>query len=159
MLITTTQLLNSGLPISDEIATARLERAIHTAEHLIVRPRLGDELYTAVVNGTPTESPVKEILNGGVLTKPDGTTCIVSGLYPAMYHLSFAALISDTVNATTFGSVVKKDEYSDAAGLERLTNQCRMHVEIGLQWTEEIAAAYGIDNSGKYLPDWWEELI
>lgn len=161
MIITVSEFLNaSGLPVSDEIDDKKIERAIFTAEQFIVKPRLGDKNYIDIIN-TPLQFTT--ILNGGIITEEDEHHNIkyiyLSGLKRAMYELSFAMLLRDNLTSTTFGSVLKKDDYSDQASEERLNAVARYHTEIGMAYLKEITDYWKIDNSGKNLNNWFEELL
>lgn len=169
MIITANELLNSGLPISDEISTATLNDAIMTAEIMIVLPRLGDSLFTDI-ECNPEDYDV--ILNGGLMTEElvigdesdddssDDLAIVArfSGLKYAEYHLAFAVLLTNTVVSTTFGTVVKKDDYSDAAGAERIERLCRQHTAIGMKAIKEITDWFQIPQD-EPLPNLFEELI
>lgn len=155
MFIDIAYLLNTGLPISEEISNEKLNRAIFTAENYIIKPRLG-EFYNLITEN-PTEYSVE--LSGGVLTDDDDKRVYVAGLQLAEAHLAYAYLLTDFVNVTTFGAVLKNDDYSSHADADRLRNAGMMHVEIGLQYLREITDFYHIKNDRKQLPDFWEELI
>ena len=167
MIITANELLNSGLPISDEISTSTLNDAIMTAESMIVLPRLGDSLFTDI-ELNPEDYDV--ILNGGLMTEElviDGSddssedlalVARFSGLKFAEYHLAFAVLLTNTVVATTFGTVVKKDDYSDAAGADRIERLARQHTAIGMKAIQEITDWFQIPQN-EPLPNLFEELI
>lgn len=168
MIITANELLNSGLPISDEISTNTLNDAIMTAESMIVLPRLGDTLFTEI-EYNPEDYDV--ILNGGLMTEElvigdesddssDDLAIVArfSGLKFAEYHLAFAVLLTNTVVATTFGTVVKKDDYSDAAGAERIERLARQHTAIGMKAIQEITDWFQIPQN-EPLPNLFEELI
>lgn len=155
MIITTTDLLNSGLPVSEEISDEKLERAIKTAEQFLVKPRLG-ALYVTIIT-EPSEYAT--ILDGGIYTLPDGSEVYLSGLCEADKELAYACLLRDILAATTFGSVLKKDDYSDQSDEERLNAVARYHTEIGLAYLKEVTDVLGIDNTGLWLNNWFEELI
>lgn len=155
MIIDTNYLLDYGLPISDEIASERIERAIFTAEQYIVKPRLGD-YYTAI---TDDPDEYYNILNGGTVTD-GGKTAYLAGLKPAMAHLAFAVLINQMVNATAFGSVIKTEEYSGPADDTRLRQAGMGNAEIGMQYLKEITDWLKIDNAEKSLPNIiWSEFL
>ena len=154
MFINIAYLLATGLPISEEISDNKLNRAIYTAENYVIKPRLG-EFYNELTEN-PTAYSVE--LEGGVLTDGDKSVH-VAGLQIAEAHLAYAYLIADTVNATTFGAVLKDDDYSSHADADRLRNAGMMHVEIGLQYLREITDFHHIRNDRKQLPDIFEELI
>lgn len=161
-------LLSSGLPVSDEVASAKLTDAIRTAETVVVKPRLGDEQYIDILDNP---SQYTSIIDGGKVQRtvekhnPDGTTSTVieiaflAGLKYAISHLAFAELLVNSTAVTTFGSVLKKDDYSDQAGVDRLERLANHHTIIGMQALTEVTDWMGIDNTDKWLPNTFEELI
>lgn len=160
MIIDFNYLLEFGLPISDEIASERLERAIQTAENYILQPRLGDDLYISILDAIRDEDDTYDtILNGGVVGEGPVGRLYVTGLKAALAHLAYGVLLTGYLNATTFGSVLKKDDYSDQAGLDRIHRIGMQNIETGLHYIKEVTDLMGIDNSGKWLPDVHEELI
>lgn len=159
MIITTQELLSSGMPISEEIDEAKIEQAIFTAEQFILKPRIGDSLYIDILND-PEE--YTDILSGGAVEiERDGQTtrAYLAGLKKALFHLSFALLLRDNITSTTFGSVLKTDEFSEQASEEKLEWAARYHTEVGMQFIKEVTDYKNIDNTGKHLPNWFEELI
>lgn len=155
MITTIDGFLNGGFPISDEIDANKLEMCLHTAEHYIVRPRLTDEHYLTLEEAETGE--FTEILNGGKLVEDDKVTYF-SGLKKAIYHLAFAMLIRDNINATSFGTVTKKDDYSEASAEERLLSVARYHTEVGLAYLKEVTDYYGV-TTVKNNNNWFEEYI
>ena len=155
MIIDINYLLDYGLPVSDEISSERLERAIFTAEQVIVKPRLGD--YYIAITDDPDE--YYDILNGGPVTDGD-KSAYLAGLKPAMAHLAFAVLLNQMVNATAFSSVIKTEEYSEPADDTRLRQAGMNNAEIGLQYLREITDWLKIDNTDKNLPNIiWSEFL
>lgn len=157
MIITVNELLESGLPISDEIDNAKLERAIETIEQYIVKPRLGDQMFYNMI-GNPSE--YTDELNGGYVI--DGDRCAyLTGLKTAEYHLAFAELINMDIAATSFGSNVKLNpDVSRPTNTDELRRVGMSHTEIGLQFIKEITDWHKIDNSGKNLPNIiWSEFL
>lgn len=155
MLITTTEFLNCGLPVSEEIADKKLEYAIKTAEQYIVRQRLTDTIYMDIVSNP---SNYREVISGGVVEK-DGKQMYLNGLKNVMYELAFAQLLMENVAATVFGSVIKKDDYSDQYGKDDIYMLAKRHTEIGLAYLKEIQIYLGIKNETKDLNSWTEEFI
>lgn len=156
MIITVNDLLNSGLPVSEELSDERLQNAITTAEQYIVKPRLGNEMFVDIIT-EPEEYTV--LLDGGIYELPDGKQTYITGLCAAVKELAYACLLRESIMATTFGSTRKKDDYSDAADEDTLYNVARYHTEIGMAYLKEVTDALNIDNSGKLLNNWFEELI
>lgn len=147
MLITYDDIYDSGLPVSEEIPQATIERAITTAEQFMVRPRLTNKIYIEFMNGEHTD-----LFNGGVV----GTN-YVAGLKEAIIELSFAVLLHQTINATTFGSVVKVDDYSKYAGYDNIAEEAKRHIEIGLAYLKEITNILGIKEEDQTLNNFSNE--
>lgn len=147
MLITTTDIYNSGLSVSEEIPQANVERAIKTAEQFMVRPRLTDKVYIDFVNGLHND-----LLNGGIVGES-----YVTGLKEAEIELTFAVLLHQTINATTFGSVVKTDDYSKYAGYDNIADEAKRHIEIGLAYLKEITNILGIKEKDQILNNFSNE--
>ncbi len=159
MLITINELLNSGLPISDELSDAKLSYCIQTAELYVLKPRLGDQTYLAILD---QPSQYAEVINGGVVEREEhGETkyYYLNGLKRAMYELSFAYLLFNDITATIFGSVLKSDDYSKNVGREDLLDAAKMHYEIGLAYIKEVTDWLGINNEVKELPSFLEDFI
>lgn len=155
MLITTTDLLNSGLLVSEEISDNRLERAIQIAELAYVKPRLGDEMYISLLD---EQSTYYTLINGGVVEK-DGKQLYIAGLKEVEYHIAFANLLKDNVNATTFQSVLKVDDYSKPATKDEIMESAVFHWTIGNTYMNEILDYLDINVKDKWLPDYFNELL
>lgn len=152
MFIDTTYLLAFGLPISEEIEYNKLERAISTAENIVIKPRLGD-LYALMVEN---ELEYDIAINGGVLVDEINDKHIyVAGIKEAEAHIAFAILLGDIINATAFGSVLKTDDYSTHADETKLRRVAMTHTEIGMQYLKEITDYYKIKSTCKILPNFY----
>lgn len=152
MFIDTTYLLAFGLPISEEIEYNKLERAISTAENIVIKPRLGD-LYALMVEN---ELEYDIAINGGVLVDEINDKHIyVAGIKEAEAHIAFAILLGDIINATAFGSVLKTDDYSTHADETKLRRVAMTHTEIGMQYLKEITDYYKIKTTCKTLPNFY----
>ena len=147
MLITSNDIYNSGLSVSEEIPQANVERAIKTAEQFMVRPRLTDKVYIDFVNGLHND-----LLNGGIVGEN-----YVTGLKEAEIELTFAVLLHQSINATTFGSVVKTDDYSKYAGYDDIADEAKRHIEIGLAYLKEITNILGIKEKDQILNNFSNE--
>lgn len=164
MIIDIQYLLDFGLPISEEISDNNLNRAIQVAENYILQPRLGDDLYIAILNAIRNEDDTYDtVLDGGVLEKTnehgDLIYTYVTGLRTALAHIAYAVLLNNYISATTFGSTLKRDDYSDQAGLERIQRIGMQNMETGLWYIRQITDWYGIKTDDRMLPDIHEELI
>lgn len=140
MLITITELLNSGLPISSELEDAKLSYAINTSENYVLKPLMGDELYMEVT-GNPEEYGT--IISGGTYTKEDGKEVIVTGLKKAMLELAFSELLFNELNVTIFSTVKKKDDYSSHADHDDVYFNRKLHLERGIYYIKEALNALG----------------
>lgn len=161
-------LLESGLPVSDEVDNVKMTDAIRTAETIVIKPRLGNEQYIDILDNP---SQYVKVIDGGKVQRtvekrnPDGTTSTVieiaflAGLKYAISHLAFAELLVNSTTVTSFGSVLKKDDYSDQAKVDRLERLANHHTIIGMQALKEVTDWMGIDNTDKWLPNTFEELI
>lgn len=129
MLIQAEDIYDSGLPVSTEIPNAVVERAITTAEQFMVRPRLTNKVYIDFINGLHND-----LLKGGLIDE----NTYVTGLKQAEIELTFAIILHQSINATTFGSVKKKDDYSEYAGYDDIAEEAKRHIEIGLAYLKEI---------------------
>ena len=150
MFIDVNYLLNSGLLISDEISTERLEMAIKTTELYVVKPRLTDEKYIEITSN-PTE--YETLLEGGIVTDENGKQFYVAGLKSAMCHLTFAFLLRDNLNVTSFSTVRKTDDYSENVGDDKIGIVGMQHGEIGMQYLKEITDYLHIKYDRKNLPN------
>ena len=156
MIIDYNSFIASGLPVSDNIAQARVNRCIRSAELAILKPRLGDTMYIDITTN-PTQYTT--VLNGGVLTDDGGNQTYIAGLKDALYHITFGLLLFDEIDATTFGSVLKTDDYSKHADADKLEKTAKIHIEEGLQYIKEVTNFYMIDTTPLNAYDGIEELL
>lgn len=147
MLITVNDIYSSGLSVSQEIPEANIERAIKTAEQFMIRPRLTDKVYIDFLNGLHDD-----LLDGGVVGEN-----YVTGLREAEIELTFAVLLHQSINATTFGSVVKIDDYSKYAGYDGIAEEAKRHIEIGLAYLKEVTTILGIKEEDQILNNFSNE--
>lgn len=130
MIVTANELINSGVAnISSEIDTAKIENAINNAEHFIIKDRLGDTLFAGFLNGTADEV----LLNGG-----EYQGRYIVGLKRAIFNLAVAFLLRTDVAATVFGSVKKKDEYSENQSFDSITDYARFYFTLGETYLNEL---------------------
>lgn len=126
MIITAQYFLESGLPTSDDIREAEVELAIRTVEQAIVKPRLGAELYTAIM-ADPEQ--YDEAVDG---------SDDVAGLKLAELHLVFAYLLYDRTRLVRYSSVVKNDEHSENPSRSDVLASSKNHWEIGWMFLEDV---------------------
>lgn len=119
MILTSNEFLFSGLPTSSDITDDEIDFAIKTIEQVIVRPRIGNDNYTELLEH-PEEH--EDILNGGAT---------MAGLKFTECNLVFAYLLVNKYRLTRFASVVKNDEHSTDPDRETLLQAARQYWEIG----------------------------
>lgn len=138
MLLTVTELLNYGLPISSECEEAELSRAIFDVEFQVSK-RIGTENYISLTDN-PADPTNYIILNGGRISGKH-----IFGLKNCLAHLAFARLLQSRVRLTAYGQVEKRDEYSNIASKEDIYQSARFHYELGTSYLDQIIDYYDID--------------
>lgn len=133
MLITFEDVINSGLPISDDIAPNEIENAISVAELYWLKSLIGDEKYINL-----DEDPISEqnylLLNGGKYT----SIKYLSGIKRALINYVFSYLLLNNIRATRYGSVYKTDEYSENANSNDLQYNSSYYREIAEAYIQEL---------------------
>lgn len=120
MILNYLEYINSGVPTSDDVSQREVELAIKTVEHYVVKQFIGRDLYKVITqNPTVYEDVV------------DGNDEVI-GLKVSIVHLVHSYILWDRYRVTRFGSVVKKDEYSEHPSEQSLYNVCKEHYEIGI---------------------------
>lgn len=137
MLITPTELRSAFPTIDRGITDDRLNGIIDRAELYILKRCMGDEAYMGLLSLENT-SP---ILVGGAYTDVTGKAYFLAGIRKALIHLSYAELLVENIVSTTFGTVKKKDDYSEAADPFLLAKRMQA---VGLQYIREVCSATGV---------------
>ena len=84
---------------------------IAEAQRVEIKPRLGDALYLKLMEDTP-EDRFKVLLDGGVWEDRCGRN-LLTGIKTALAYYALARITRDgNIQATTYGAVVKDDQYS-----------------------------------------------
>lgn len=110
-LITYEELSSLARPCSAEREDA--EAIIAEAQRTDVKPRIGDALYVAITKDT-IDRRYETLLDGGEWKDCAGNTCLLTGLKTALAYYAQARLVRDgNIKITTYGSVVKDDQYSE----------------------------------------------
>lgn len=110
---------------------------IAEAQRVEIKPRLGDALYLKLMEETP-EDRFKVLLEGGVWEDKCGRN-LLTGIKTALAYYALARITRDgNIQATTYGSVVKDDQYS--ADPERTERQ-RQYRELFSQADSYMAEA------------------
>ena len=131
MIITFTDFLNSGLPVSTDIREDEITFAIKTVEQLYVRQMFGDEIWSDICQHPASYS---ELISG---------TDTMAGLKVAESHATFAYMLYDNQVLTRYHSIVKKDEYSDNPSRDDLLKLAKHHWEIFMVFVRECAKYAG----------------
>lgn len=116
-LITYEEISSLARPCTTE--QERAEAMIAEAQREDIRPRLGDALYIRLAyrekdkEAEPLPEQYATLLDGGLWEDRAGKPRLVQGLKTALAYYTLARIIRDgNIQATTYGSVVKDDEYS-----------------------------------------------
>lgn len=110
-IITYEELSTLARPCSAEREDA--EAIIAEAQRMEIKPRLGDALYIAVASGD-SDARLDTLLNGGQWEDCGKHTRLLTGLKTALAYYAQARLVRDgNIKITTYGSVVKDDQYSE----------------------------------------------
>lgn len=113
------------------------EALIAEAQRVELKPRLGDALYMKILEDVP-EPRFDILLNGGEW-KCECEPHLLTGIKTALAYYALARIIRDgNIQATTYGAVVKDDQYSAEA--ERAERQ-RQYRELFSQADSYMAEA------------------
>lgn len=96
------------------------EAMIAEAQRVEIKPRLGDTLYLPLMEEAP-DKKYETLLEGGKWTDKCGDTRLLTGVKTALAYYALARIVRDgNIQASTYGAVVKDDQYSaDAERSER----------------------------------------
>lgn len=132
MIITASEFLNSGMPVSTDIADAEVEMAIKTVEQMYVKQMFGD--LWADIAQNPGSYP--ELTEG---------TSSMAGLKMAEHHLVFAYMIHDDMRLSRYHAVVKDSEHSQNPSRADLLSIAKHHWEIGMAFVDECSRYAGAE--------------
>ena len=109
-LITYEEIIRLARPCTtDEDMAAAM---IAEAQRVEIKPRLGDALYLKLLEDTP-EDRFKVLLEGGVWEDKGKGQNLLTGIKTALAYYALARIVRDgNIQATTYGAVVKDDQYS-----------------------------------------------
>lgn len=147
-MLTVTQFRSYGFRLDQGIQDAVLLRCIQEAEEWFAVRYFKTDNYLALLS-MPADSPV---ISGGIYTNGAGEKFVLAGYLKAVAHIAYGALLRDNINATTFGSVRKRDEHSD--NVDPWDN-AKYHDTIGRGWLHDIAVAMGwsVGSTGSYFTE------
>lgn len=114
------------------------EAMIAEAQRVEIKPRLGDALYLKLMEENLTE-PYITLLNGGRWESDCRGPQLLTGIKTALAYYALARIVRDgTIQASTYGAVIKDDQYSFEA--ERAERQ-RQYRELFSQADNYLAEA------------------
>ena len=134
MTITYNDIMAMGFRIGTDIKQTTIELALEAALLYYVQPSMEAADFDALMDLQDTDVLVK----GG---KTTGTPPhYVAGLKKGLGYIAYAELLRMNINATTFGSVQKSDEFSTNVDP---SEQIRYFLTIGLQYVREVVKILG----------------
>lgn len=136
MILTYNEIMALGFRIGTDIKQATVELAIEAAELYYLAPSLTDDQYNAILALDGDNA----LIAGGTYTDDDGGTHVVAGLKKALAYIAYAELLRMNINATTFGSVQKNDEFSTNVDPKE---QIHYFLAVGLQYMRKVCDLLG----------------
>lgn len=128
--------MNYGFRIGNDIKQPTVELAIETAELYYLQPSVKPSEFVEL-----TQLPATSVLLvGGMYVDSDGKNHFVAGLKKGIAHIAYAELLRMNINATTFGSVQKNDEYSTNVDPRE---QIKYFLAVGTQYVREVCELSG----------------
>lgn len=157
-IITEGELLAAMPRVSDESYSVNITMAIKDAELFYIKPRIGDELYAEYIN-SPMEHQTE--LYGGQVAQDgeDSETVWLAGLRQAEFHLVYAHLLRDNAYVSVFGSVRKKDDYSEQLSVGDIMKLAHYHHTLGTAYLRELCEYLGIKWNDRTNNDYFNEYV
>lgn len=157
-IITEGELLAAMPKISDEAYSMNIEMAIKDTELFYIKPRIGDELYAEYIDN-PTDHQTE--LYGGPTGQDGGNPEIlwIAGLRQAEFHLAYAHLLRDNAYVSIYGTVQKRDDYSDQLSVDNIMKLAHYHWTIGTAYLRELCEYLGIKWNDRTNNDYFNEYL
>lgn len=112
-LINPSEVSQYGRPIEGKVKDSQLLAYISEAEHLNVKPVLGDKLYLDLLKEGETNEKYQMLLTGGTYTDDESNIYTFAGLKTAMAYYVFAKIVMvGDFQITRYGTVLKDGDYS-----------------------------------------------
>lgn len=112
LLITPDEIKKLGRPIGN-VDENKIKAFIREAEHMSVKPVIGDELYLKLLEKGDSEEDYKTLLNGGTYTDSRGNVFSFMGLRVAISYYVYAQnVMSGDFESTRYGMVLKDGDFS-----------------------------------------------
>lgn len=154
-ILSATEFLNSGMPVSDDIRSDEVKAAIQSVEYTYVKEALTDENYIALLEATtPLDEETDVILNGGILEDK-----AYLGLKFAIANMVWAWRANDVLRITRYSTIEKESEFSSRADLEKLDLQARTRWELGQAEIANICAYYDLPDPSNHLNGFINTLL
>lgn len=110
------------------------EAIIAEAQREDIRRRVGDAMYLAITRDLQ-ETRFRVLLDGGVTATGE----ILTGIKTALAYYALARIVRDgNIQATTYGAVVKDDQYSVEAETQERQRQYRELFSIADRYMREV---------------------
>lgn len=113
----------------------KLERIIHEAEQVYIKPVIGNELYLALITNPP-QSQYNTLLEGGEFTYK-GKQFQFEGLKAALAYYAYARSAKSSIIPTRYGTVEKRSEYSYQASLQERQKIIRETFEVADRYLKD----------------------
>lgn len=125
-----------GFRIGRDIPQTTVELAIETAELYYIQPSINPEQYEELRQLPATSA----LIVGGLFVDTDNKSHYIAGLKKGIAHIAYAELLRMNINATTFGSVQKNDDYSTNVDPRE---QIKYFLAVGTQYVREVCELSG----------------
>lgn len=135
MILTYNDIMAMGFRIGTDIRKETVELALEAAELYYVEPSLTPSDFDALTQIAATSPLVK----GGTYTDAD-KTYHVAGLKKGLAYIAYAELLRMNINATSFGSVQKNDEFSQNVDPKE---QINYFLAVGLRYVRQVCNILG----------------
>ena len=136
MILTYENIMAYGFRTGADIPRATVELAIEAAELYYLQPSISGNNFAELV-ALPATSV---LLVGGLYVDAKGDSHWIAGLKKGLAYIAYAELLRMNINATTFGSVQKTDEYSQNVDPKE---QIRYFLSVGLRYVREVCDLSG----------------
>ena len=136
MILQYNEIMAMGFRIGRDIPQSTVELAIETAELYYIQPSINPEQFEELRQLPATSA----LLVGGLFVDTDNKSHFIAGLKKGIAHIAYAELLRMNINATTFGSVQKNDEYSTNVDPRE---QIKYFLAVGTQYVREVCELSG----------------
>lgn len=130
-----------GRPIG-KVAEEKLDAFVTEAEHLFIKPVLGDELFFKLLSDDAADdASLQLLLDGGQYTDERGVLHGFMGLKVTLSYFVYAQnIMSGDIESTRFGAVIKNGEYSTHASSKERSDAYNNALEVARAYLQECVA-------------------